>query len=690
MPPNYLSGRAGSIQPSHHLRRKRSPATSNLGDISRGGKRQRVHEPDQPLPSCEGDLSDSDDESIPSRHLPHENAIPGSQGPEIEYGDGVARSSVLHEQETILHSAYRRRSLLSPNTGEDVEERADSNPQAKKEQAIERTIKKSSAITPTNQSPRIFQNAVEPQEDRPSMAKTTPKSSRRGTGRISHTAREWSEDISEVENHESMTQSRGIRNVYSDVETDLEEPSSIIERRGGVTRLSKDRKLSPGISKLKLSQNGHAEAKSKVGATSKSASPKVAGKSIPRHSLLTARKVNGIAANDNLKQNESHADNNVTASDSDDIRNDNHDAGAEQAVNKVSGLTAAVAEKRRAEELQLENLRKIEAGRKAVEAAKKEQEQEAKAEADKKAAEVAEQDMERAAAAEKSKVEAEKKKAELEIKQEKQRLAAIEKANMEAERAEAKRAEANAREETTRKQSEAITAREARAKERAEKNEREAAETAERLEAEKREVAKAAKTAQDKKDVGEASARKKPTPVRSPGGMLARAVAAYSPDKVGANPGANGVDMLSPVVPGRQSTSPILPRTRSHNIKMATPMNLGSIDGNDSRDPANIRRVSFLNGTPSPVRRPPGGSSQPQSKPSRSARTVNGILSSGNALRQSKIVLPGVGVKTVESKIITPTSSTSGQKTKITPTSATKGNISPALLDTINKNKGKC
>lgn len=54
LPRNYRESRERELQPSsHNPTRKRSPNTSNMGDLSRAGKRQRFHEPERPIPSIE-------------------------------------------------------------------------------------------------------------------------------------------------------------------------------------------------------------------------------------------------------------------------------------------------------------------------------------------------------------------------------------------------------------------------------------------------------------------------------------------------------------------------------------------------------------------------------------------------------------------------------------------------------------
>ncbi|OBT59863.1 hypothetical protein VE03_10525 [Pseudogymnoascus sp. 23342-1-I1] len=82
LPPDYVNGRAGSVQPSYPLQRKRSPATSNLGDDSRAGKRQKVYRPDKPLPSRERDSSDPEEENLLPEDTPINGIIPNSQGSE--------------------------------------------------------------------------------------------------------------------------------------------------------------------------------------------------------------------------------------------------------------------------------------------------------------------------------------------------------------------------------------------------------------------------------------------------------------------------------------------------------------------------------------------------------------------------------------------------------------------------------
>jgi len=637
--------------------------------------------------------------------LPHEKVIPNSQPPEIEHGNGFVRLSAVHEQGNALANGQQReRSHLSPILGEDEDEKEEEpaiSTQIQKQQVLDCTIKESSAITPANRSLPIYQSVAECTQERldeinhnvvnrPDSMKTPPRSSKRvnGTPNRKHGQ---SDDISEVEKHEPVAQSRGIPDPYSDIETDLDEPSSIIKRRGGVTRFYG--KSSTGTPRWNL-RNGNVPVKNRTGTTPKSSSPSAAINPIPRNSLLTAKNVNGLV----------NGKSGASSKLDEDMRDESPDAEAEEAAKELSRLTADAAEKRRLQ-VEQEKIRKDETERKAAEEAKHELERIKKAEAEKKAADLARQEEEKRAAEDER-----KKAAEIARKQEEKQKAA----KIKADAQKAKAAEAKAREEeTARKQAEVIAKRDAKAKERAERVKKQAAEANERLAANKaEEAAKAERAAQDKKIAEESSARKKSTPTRSPGGgMLSRAVAAYSPDKSTVNHGTNGSDMPPPAAHERPATSPMLLRRQSSDIQMTSPSDSGSVDigvEGHKLSAKTGRRVSFANPTPSQSGKAPGKIVEAREKASpsvvqtrvspsvRTPKTVNGIRTSKSGSAQGKIqstIVPAnVRATTVNAKAITPSNSqapTPTQKTTITPTPSSKESMRAALLGTFSKANGR-
>lgn len=69
LPRNYRESRERELQPpNHNTTRKRSPNTSNMGDLSRAGKRQRFHEPERPIPSIErfAVIDEEDEDAAPA------------------------------------------------------------------------------------------------------------------------------------------------------------------------------------------------------------------------------------------------------------------------------------------------------------------------------------------------------------------------------------------------------------------------------------------------------------------------------------------------------------------------------------------------------------------------------------------------------------------------------------------------
>ena len=662
LPPDYVNGRAVSVQPSYPLQRKRSPATSNLGDNSRAGKRQKVYRPDDPLPSRESDPYDSEQEDV--SHITDE-VIPNSQVTEAE--DDSRHIKVEKPPQATRPSLKQPSPVLGEGEGEEV---AVSDSQRKETSG--RKITRQSRQT--RQSLRNV--AAEAQEDLQTAAKSTPKPANGGARRPSNKRPERSDDISDVEENmsitPSITPSRGISDPYSDIETDLEQPTSILRRRGRVTPLRKSKKTSPISAKPKLLQYGRAAMRSQTGGSSNNSTPKALTGSAP---------LAGTANGDTILPDMIRQDKNVSAGISDEKSDGSVDAAAEEAAQEVSRLASESARKKRAAELEAENAASI---TKARNAAMKRQ---AKATLDLEAKKLAAEEKEK------------KEKAAKEAK------AATAKARLEMDNVLAKEA---------RRQAEANNNTEAAKREQAKRQEeevkRQEAETAKKQEAEeskklKAEDAKKRKTekkrekkeAMDKKKAEVVGTPKSSTYTRSPGGMLGEAVARFNSETVSTTPGESVADMPPPpsTVQGRLSTSPALTRKRSEDIK-TTPI-LPPQRSSSIRPPPYTeldfagRRVSFAEPSPSGVRKTPSRATQSPA-PVQTPKAVNGIQSSGGNLRQSKLVPPGTGAKSVTPKVsFTPSSSqapTSGQQVKSTPTPKPRTNISAELLNTINK--GSC
>ncbi|OBT60295.1 hypothetical protein VE03_10280 [Pseudogymnoascus sp. 23342-1-I1] len=248
--------------PSYPLQRKRSPATSNLGDDSRAGKRQKVYRPDEPLPSRERDSSDPEEENLSPEDTPINGIIPNSQGSE----------------EKPLQASRPSVNQPSPVLGEGDDEEVVSESQGKET------------------SGQSLQNATEPQEDIQIVAKNTPKPSNGAARRPSNKMRERSDEISDFEEHTSITPSitpsRGISDPYSDIETDLEQSTRRLPN-GRVTPLRKSKKASP--TKPKLVQYGGAATRSKAKSSSNNSTPKAIANSAPVITPRPARATNGDA-----------------------------------------------------------------------------------------------------------------------------------------------------------------------------------------------------------------------------------------------------------------------------------------------------------------------------------------------------------------------------------------------------------
>lgn len=670
LPPDYVNGRAGSVQPSYPLQRKRSPATSNLGDISRAGKRQKVYRPDDPLPSRERDSSDSEEENLSPEDIPIDEVIPNSQGTEVEGGSGHIK------QEKPLPANRPSFNGPSPVLGEgDDEEAIVSDSQGKE----------TSGRNITRQTRQSLQNTTtEAREDLQITAKTTPKQSNGATRHPSNKKRERSDDISDFEEHTSITPSitpsRGISDPYSDIETDLEQPSSILRRRGRVTPLRKSNRASPLSAKPKLLQYGRAATRSKAGSSSNNSTPKAIASSAPVITPRSARTTNG----DTILPGRTRQNDNASADNGDEKSDGSVDAGAEEAAQELSRLTSGSARKNRVAELEQESRCTVqsEGGPEAT----TDQAQIERKPAQKKSADAA-------TVTARNKLAAIKKKADAARRLEAQRLAAEEKVkeaaakDAEAAAAEAKLKRDNMLAEEARRQAEAT---EKAGTEKREEAKKQVAEAAAKAEAVKREEAA------EKKDAGVTNARKKSTPSRSPGGgLLGRAVTDFNSGAASTSPGANVVDMPPPAAArGRQSTSPALTRKRSEDIRttpILPPRRSSDIKPAPSVEPGSAtRRVSFAERSPSVAGKTPSRATQSPA-PIQTPRTVNGIQNSSGSYRQSTLVPPGTGAKSVTPKVSTPSSSqapTSGQQVKSTPTPKTRANITAALLNTINK--GSC
>lgn len=684
LPPDYVNGRAGSVQPSYPLQRKRSPATSNLGDDLRAGKRQKVYRPDDPLPSRERDSSDSEEENLSPEEKPNDEIIPNSQGNEVDIGH-IKQEKPLP---AIRPSAHQPSLVL----GEGDDDQVVSDSQGKETSGRN--------ITP---QARQSQNVTKPQETIQPAAKTTSKPSNGVARRPSNKRRERSDDISDFEEHTSATPSvtpsrRGISDPYSDIETDLEQPSSILRLRGRVTPLRKSKKASPISARPKLLQYGKAGARSKAGSSSNNSTPKAITAPAPVSTPRSARMSNGDAIlPEQTRQNDSaSADNGSDKSERGGV-----DAGAENAAREFTTPISESARQKRIAELEKENSASISkakikadaaARRKATAAQKLKVKQDAAKEKG-RAAEKAE------AAKAKAKLEGENVLAEEARRQAEVTENAEAKKREEATRQEAEEAKRQEAKEAVKREAEEAKkqkAEEAR-KRKAEDTKKQKAEAAAKAEALKREdAAKRECEASDRKEAEVASTHKRSTPARSPGGILGKAVADFNAEAPSTSPGANVVDMPPPpaAARGHQSTSPTLTRKRSEDIR-TTPI-LPPHVSSDTKPAAYLepgsaaRRVSFAEPSPPVAGKTPSRTTKSPA-PIQTPKTVNGIQSSSGSFRQSKLVPPGTGAKSVTPKVSTPSSSqasTSGQRVKLTPTPHTRADITAALLNTINK--GSC
>lgn len=675
LPPDYVNVRAGSVQPSYPPQRKRSPATSNLGDNSRAGKRQKIYRPDDPLPSRERDPYESEEGSILADDIPVDEVIPNSQGYEAESGGGHIK------QEKPLQANRPSFNQPSPVLGEeDDEEVVVSDSQGKETSGRN--------ITPQNR--QSLQTTTKAQEGRQTIAKTTPKPSNSTSRRPSSKRRARSDDISDSEEHKaitpSVTPSRGISDPYSDIETDLEQPSSILRLRRRVTPLRKSNKASPISAKPKLIQYSMAATRSKAGSSSNNSTPKAIASSAPAITPRSARTANS----DVILPGMTRQSDGASAHNGDDNSDGSVDAGAEEAAQEISRLASESARKKRVAELAKDHGGSISKAKLLAAAASKRQ---AKSSQKQEAVQSATEEK----VNEKSEKEA--RAAEAKAKREKERTLseearrhaeATEKAEAE-KREEAKRQEA---EEAKRRQAEAAAKIETAKREEAKKREAEAAAVAEAVKRD--EASKIENEAKEKNDAAAANARKKSTPSRSPGGLLGRAVAEFDSKAASTSPGTNVADMPPPpaTARGRQSTSPALTRKRSADIRttpILPPQVSSDMRPSSSAEPGSAaRRVSFAEPSPSAAGKTPSKTT-PSPAPVQTPKTVNGIQNSSGSFRQSKLVPPGTGAKSVTPKVSTPSSSqapTSGQQVKSTPTPRTRGNISAALLNTINK--GSC
>ncbi|KFY07123.1 hypothetical protein V492_07431 [Pseudogymnoascus sp. VKM F-4246] len=660
LPPDYVNGRAGSVQPSYSLQRKRSPATSNLGDNSRAGKRQKVYRPDDPLPSRERDSSDSEQEDESPEDIAVDEVIPNSQVNKVE--DDSRHIKV----EKPSQATRRSFSQPSPVLGEgDDEEIVVSDSQGKETSRENITRQKRKSLQSTT---------TEPRADLHVAATTTPKPGNGAAHRSSNKRRERSDDISDFEEHKSITPSitpsRGISDPYSDIETDLEQPASIIRRR--VTPLRKSKKDSPMSAKPKLLTYGRATTRSKAG-SSLNSTPKAIATSASAITPQSVGITNGNTILPDTRQNE------YVSADNDDDRS--VDAGAEEAAQEVSRLASEAARKKRAAELALEYGTSISKSKnKGFAGMKRQTNAELNAEAKKLAAE-----------------EKEKKENAAKDAQEAAAKAKLERDNVIAEetrrQAEAtEKAEAEKREQAEKREAEKKRKAEEVKKQKLEDAKKRKVEAAAKAEAAKREeAAKKEKEAAEKKDAEVASTRKRSTPARSPGGMLGEAVAKFN-SEAAISPSADVVDMPPPPagVRGRLSTSPVLTRKRSEDVRSTPilPPHISSDRPVPSVEPSSAgRRVSFAEPSPSVAGKTPSRTTQSPA-PVQTPRTVNGIQNSSGSLRQSKLVPPGAGAKSVTPKAATPSSSqapTSGQQVKSTPTPKTSAGITAALLNTISK-----
>ncbi|ELR06580.1 hypothetical protein VC83_03133 [Pseudogymnoascus destructans] len=676
LPPDYVNGRAGTVQPSYPLQRKRSPATSNLGDNSRAGKRQKVYRPDDPLPSRERDPSDSEAEIVPPEDIPIDEVIPDSQVNEIEDGGRHIK------QEKPSQTSRPSYNQPSPVLGGDDEEVVISDSQGKE----------TSGRNTTRQTRQSLRNTTEAREDLQIAAKTTPKPNNGAAHRPSNKGRERSDDISDFEEHTSITPaitpSRGISDTYSGFETDIEQPSSFLRQRGGVTPLGKSKKASPISTKPKLVQYRGAATRSKARSSSNNSTPKAIATSAPPITPRSASMANGGP----ILPGMTPQDDSASADNGDDKSDGGVDAKAEETAQEVSRLTSESAGKKRAAELEQESHRTVQS-EKRPEAAMDQARIEREA-AKKKSAAIAIATAKIKTAAKRRKADAARKRlAEEERLKENAEKEAEREAEREARAAEAKLKRDHLLTEEARRQTEATEKAEAEEREQAKRREAEVTVKAEAVKRE--EAANSEKEARDIKDTEVASTRKRSTSAISPGGMLGRAVANFNSKTASTSPGANVVDKPPPpaAARGRQSTSPALTRKRSEDIKPAPILpRHGSSDIRPapSVEPGSAaRRVSCAEPSPSVAGKTSSRATQSPA-PIQTPKSVNGIQSSGGSFRQTKLVPTGTGAKSVTPKVPTPSSSqapTSGQQVKSTPTPTpkTRADITAALLNTINK-----
>jgi hypothetical protein len=601
--------------------------------------------------------------------IPVDEVIPNSQGYEAEGGGGHIKQEKPLQANRPSFNQHQPSPVLGEE--EDDEEVVVSDSQGKETSGRN--------ITPQNR--QSLQTTTKAQEGRLTIAKITPNPSNSTSRRPSSKKRARSDDISDSEEHKaitpSVTPSRGISDPYSDIETDLKQPSSILRLRRRVTPLRKSNKASPISAKPKLIQYSMAATRSKAGSSSNNSTPKAIASSGPTITPCSARTTNSDAILPGMtRQNDS-----ASAHNGDDNGDDNSDgsvdAGAEEAAQEISRLASESARKKRVAELAKDHAASISKAKRLAAAASKRQ-----------AKLTQNQEADQSATGEKvnEKAEKEARAAEAKAKREKERILA-EEARKHAEATE--KAEAEKREEAKRQEKAKIHE--------AEEAKRREAEAAAKVEAAKRdEAAKREKEAKEKNDAAAANARKKSTPSRGPGGLLGRAVEEFDSKAASTSPGANVVDMPPPpaTAHGRQSTSPALTRKRSADIRttpILPPQVSSDIRPSSSAEPGSAaRRVSFAEPSPSAAGKTPSKTT-PSPAPVQTPKTVNGIQNSGGSFRQSKLVPPGTGAKSVTPKVSTPSSSqapTSGQQVKSTPTPITRGNISAALLNTINK--GSC
>lgn len=117
LPRAYVSDRESSLQPVARNHRKRSPRSSNIGEASRDGKRQRVEGPDEPIPSLEYDHDSSAEDKR------NEDIVPDSQGNATRRS--VPNRAILPQKATSSRRMQHTRTNLSPILGEDEEDEED-------------------------------------------------------------------------------------------------------------------------------------------------------------------------------------------------------------------------------------------------------------------------------------------------------------------------------------------------------------------------------------------------------------------------------------------------------------------------------------------------------------------------------------------------------------------------------------